>query len=139
MGTSHAARQPKTMGWAKVVSSLSAPTRNPATILTATLSATVPFIPAAQVFYSATFAVLEGIRFVNDVHNRGFERAVRREALSLSDRFLIPSISDGLWNATTSKADPRLLSGPYGRIAEMAFKKTMTSIMTKGEHALMES
>jgi hypothetical protein len=139
MGTSHAAPQPKTVAWQKVLGSLRSPARNPATVLSATLTAALPLLPGLQGVYPITYAMAEGVRFIIDVDKRGLSFAVRKEAERLSDKFLIPSISDGLWNELERRADPRFVSGPYGTLAEIAFKKTLSSIMEKGAQALLET
>lgn len=139
MGTSRASRAPPTRRWNKVIGALKAPERNAQTVLNVTLSAAMSTMPTIMpVSTPIVFGISEGLRFALDVRHRGLEAAVKREAIRMSERYVIPSISDGLWNVASSKMDPKFSNSPFGRLAEIAFKKTMNQIMSKGARALIE-
>ena len=100
-----------------------------------TLKIVRPVSPVSTpIFYAAS----EGIRFALDVKDRGMDYAIKHEAIRVSERFVIPSISDCLWQLVSSKMDLGYAYTPFGRLAELAFKKTMNEIMTKGLQALEE-
>lgn len=77
-----------------------------------------------------------GLRFALDVRESGLDSAVKREAIRVSERYVVPSISSGLWDVAVSKMDPKFSNSPFGRLAEAAFKKTMNQVMSKGAEAL---
>ena len=68
----------------------------------------------------------------------GLEPAIKKEAFQITKNFIAPSVSDGLWKAAASRLDTKLVGSPYGRLAEKAFKKTMSSIMINGAEALVK-
>lgn len=139
MGTSHAARAPATRKWSTVIASLRAPERNAASVVGVTFSVAMRTLPAvAPVSTPIIWGASEAFRFVLDVRERGLENAVKREAIRLSEQYVIPSISSGLWEVASAKIDPRFANSPFSRLAEVAFKKTMNQVMTKGVEALEE-
>jgi len=139
MGTSRASKAPPTRKWNNVIGALKAPERNAQTVLNVTLSVAMSSMPTIiPVSTPILFAVSEGLKFALDVRHRGLNEAIKREAIRISERYVIPSISDGLWNAAYSKMDPRFSNSPFGYLAEIAFKKTMNQIMSRGAQALVE-
>ncbi len=139
MGTSRAARAPPTKKWNNVIGTLMASERTAGSVLNVTFSVAMSTLPTViPVSTPIIFGISEGLRFALYVKNRGLDEAVKREALHISDQYVIPSISDGLWNVALSKMDPSLSSTPFGRLAEVAFKKTMNQVMSKGAKALVE-
>jgi hypothetical protein len=139
MGTSHAAPSPKTKKWgARVIGSLKNPERTASTVLSATISTTLPLVPMGYVTAPVVYAAYECFRFVTDVQQEGLQKAVRKEAIQISTKYLVPSISNGLWSLAQSKLDPEFANTPFGKLAEMAFKKTMNAILSKGVQALEE-
>jgi hypothetical protein len=138
MGTSHAAPSPNTKKWGAVIGSLRNPERMASTVLRATVSAALPLIPAGYLATPALYVAYEGFRFATEVQEKGLEEAVKREAIQISVKYLVPSISNGLWSTVNSKMDPEFANTPFGKLAEIAFKKTMNSILSKGIQALEE-
>jgi hypothetical protein len=138
VGTSHAAPSPNTVKWGAVIGSLKNPERTASTVLRATVSATLPLLPVGYATVPAVYAAFECFKFVNAVQEKGLEEAVKKEALQLSAKYLVPSISNGLWNLVRSKLDPEFINTPFGKLAEVAFKKTMNAILSKGVRALEE-
>lgn len=139
MGTSHASPSPNTKTWgARVIGSLKNPERTASTVLSATMSTTLPLVPMGYVAAPAVYAAYECFRFVTDVQQEGLQKAVRKEAIQISTKYFIPSISNGLWSLAQSKLDPEFANTPFGKLAEMAFKKTMNAILSKGIQALEE-
>jgi hypothetical protein len=136
MGTSHAAKAPTTVRWAKVSGSLRAPERNARTVLGATLSAVIPWIPAGYVVQPVVSVVAGGIRFALEVKEKGLSQAARSEGIHIPERFLAFGISEGLWKIATASVPPQFINTPYGRLAEIAFKKTLSSILVKGIKAM---
>lgn len=139
MGTSRAARAPATRKWNNVIGTLKAPVRNAETVTNVTFSVAMSVLPTiSPVSTPIFFGITEGLRFALDVKDRGLEPAARREAIRISERYVIPSISEGLWNIASSKMDVEFSYSPFGRLAELAFKKTMNQVMSKGARALIE-
>jgi hypothetical protein len=139
MGTSRAAKAPATRKWNNVIGTLRAPDRNAETVLNVTLSVAMNAMPTIiPVSTPIIFGISEGLRFALDVRDKGLETAAKRETIRISERYVIPSISDGLWNIASSKMDPTFSNSPFGRLAELAFKKTMNQVMSKGARALIE-
>lgn len=139
MGTSRAANAPPTKKWNNVIGTLNAPTRIASTVLSVTFSVAMSTMPTiVPVSTPIIFGISEGLKFALDVKDRGLEKAVKHEALQVSEKYLIPSISDSLWNVASNKIDPSLSSTPFGRLAEVAFKKSMNQIMSKGAEAVAE-
>jgi hypothetical protein len=137
MGTSRAAKAPPTRKWNTVIGSLKSPERSANTVLNVTFSVAMSTIPTiAPVSTPVFIGIFEGLRFAFDVKEKGLEEAAKREVIHISEAYVIPSISDGLWNIAFSRMDPQLANSPFGRLAEVAFKKTMNQIMSKGAEAL---
>jgi len=140
MGTSRAARAPPTRKWSNVIASLRSPERNATTIINTTFSVAMSTLElvspvSVPIFYAAS----EGLRFALNVRNLGMDDAIRHEAIQVAERFVVPSISNGLWQLVSSKIDPKFANSPFGKLAESAFKKTMNEIMAKGIEALEET
>jgi len=139
VGTSRAARAPATRKWNNVIGTLKAPVRNAETVTNVAFSVAMSVLPTiSPVSTPIFFGITEGLRFALDVRDRGLEPAARREAIRISERYVIPSISEGLWNIASSKMDLEFSCSPFGRLAELAFKKTMNQVMSKGARALIE-
>jgi hypothetical protein len=139
MGTSRAMKAPATRKWNNVISALKASERNAETVVNIAFSVAINTIPTINpVSTPIVFGISEGLRFVLDVRDKGLEEALKSEAICVSEQYIIPSISDGLWNIALSKMDPEFSNSPFGRLAELAFKKTMNQIMSKGARALVE-
>ena len=139
MGTSRAARAPATRKWNNVIGTLKAPVRNAETIMNVTFSVAMSTMPTiGPLSIPIFFGISEGLRFAIDVRERGLEAAAKREAIHISERYVIPSISAGLWDVVFSKMDPEFSNSPFGRLAELAFKKTMNQVMSKGARALIK-
>ena len=139
MGTSRAAKAPRTTKWNQVIGSLKAPERNAATVADITFSVAIHALPAVDpVVVPIVHGISEGLRFAADVKEHGIDVAVEREALKLSDRYVVPSISNSLWNVAASRMDPKFTNSPFGRLAEQAFKTTMNQVLSKGTKALVE-
>jgi len=137
MGTSRAAKAPPTRKWNNVIGALKAPERNANAVLNVAFSVAISTLPTiSPVSAPIAFGVSEGLRFAFDVRERGLDTAVRREAIRVSERYVVPSISNGLWEIASSKMDPKFSNSPFGRLAEVAFKKTMNQVMSKGAEAL---
>lgn len=139
MGTSRAAKAPATRRWNKVIGTLKSPDRNASTVVNVAFSVAMSAMPSIVPVSAPIFiGISEGLRFVLDVKDRGLEEATKREAIHVSETYVIPSISDGLWNIASNKMGPGFSNSPFGRLAEVAFKKTMNQIMSKGAEALVE-
>jgi len=138
MGTSQAARAPKTVKWNQVPSALRSPARNASTVVAAVVSATLPRLPGGAVATPAYYAVSEGVRFVKDAREHGLRTAAQTASLRVSEKYVASSVAGGLWNLAVSRMDPRTASTPYARLAEVAFKKTVSAIIVKGEAAMGE-
>ena len=137
MGTSRAAKAPATRKWNNVIGTLKAPVRNAETVTNVAFSVAMSTLPTiSPVSTPIFFGISEGLRFALDVRERGLEEAAKREAIRISERYVIPSISAGLWDIISTKMDPEFSNSPFGRLAELAFKKTMNQVMSKGARAL---
>jgi len=140
MGTSRASRAPPTKKWANVIGTLKSPERNAATVLKTTFSVAMGTLEyVAPVSVPIFWAASEGIRFGLNVRDRGMDYAIKHEAITVTERFIVPSISNGLWRMTASKMGVGFAESPFGKLAELAFKKTMNEIMARGIKALEES
>jgi hypothetical protein len=133
VGTSHAAPSPTTVKWGAVIGSLKNSDRTASTVLSATVSATLPLLPLGYTTIPAVYAAYESFKFVADVQEKGLEEAVEKRAIQISFEFLIPSVSNGLWKIAAFKMGPEFINTPFGKLAEIAFKKTINSILSKGE------
>jgi hypothetical protein len=139
MGTSRAAKAPPTRRWNNVIGTLKAPERNASTVLNLAFSVAVPTLGViSPVSVPIAFGISEGLRFAVDVNEMGFDKAVAREALRVSKHYVVPSVSNELWVLASSKMDPEFSNSAFGRLAEVAFKKTMNQIMLKGADALTD-
>jgi len=138
MGTSHAAASPNTVKWSAVTGSLKNPDRSASTVINATFLATLPLLPAGYVTLPAVYSAYECFKFASGVQKDGLEATVKKEAIQVSVKFLVPSISNGLWNLTASKLGVEFTNTPFGKLAEVAFKKTMNTILSNGIRALEE-
>lgn len=137
-GTSGSNTVPRTKGFKKVAGSLSAPTRIPRKIAEFALSAALGFIPSGFVGLPVIYAASEGIRFVQLTKEEGIEAAIKLQAIEITLNYLVPSVSHELWKATATKLGPEFAGSPYGLIAEKAFKKTVSTVLSKGVKALEE-
>lgn len=138
MGTSHAAKAPTTVRWSKVSGSLMSPERNAGTVLGATLSAVLPWIPAGYTVVPIISAVTEGIKFALLAREKGFIEAAKSQGISYVEEFSAFAVSEGMWRIATTSVPPQFINSPYGRIAEIAFKKTLNSVLIKGIKAMEE-
>jgi len=137
MGTSRAAEAPPTRKWNAVIGTLANPERDANAVVNIAFSVALNTLPTlSPVSAPIVFGVSEGLRFAIDVRERGLESAVSREAIRVSEQYVVPSISSGLWNIAAAKMDPKFSNSPFGRLAELAFKKTMNQVMSKGAEAL---
>src|SRR5881397_2047652 len=106
MGTSRAAQAPRTRKWNNVTGTLAAPERSANTVLNVAFSVAITTLPTISLVSAPIiFGVSEGLRFAIDVKERGIERAIAREAIRVSERYVVPSISNGLWDIASSKMD----------------------------------
>lgn len=139
MGTSHAAKAPTTVSWSKVSGSLMSPQRNAGTVLGATLSAVLPWIPVGYTVEPIIAIVAEGIKFALLAKEKGFSQAAKSQGISFAEKFATFAVSEGVWKIATANIPHEFVNSPYGRIAEIAFKKTMNSVLIKGIKAMEES
>jgi hypothetical protein len=108
MGTSRAAKAPATRKWNAVIGTLKAPERNANAVLNVAFSVALNTLPSiGPVSAPIVFGVSEGLRFAIDVRESGLDSAARREAIRISEQFVVPSISSGLWDVVSSKIDPQ--------------------------------
>lgn len=138
MGTSRSNKAPNKKAFRKAANSLKSPVRNTSNIVQLTLLAALDYIPTRYTGSPIVFAAAEGTRFAILVKEKGFKQAVKEEAIHIIKSFIAPSVSYKLWQATASRMDPKFSNSPYGQLAEKAFKKTLSSIITKGSKALEE-
>ena len=139
VGTSRAAKAPRTTKWNKVIDTLRSPERSAETVFGVTFSVAMNAMATLNpVSVPIFYGISEGLRFVIDVKERGLDAATKSEAIRISATWVVPSISAGLWDMASSKMDKDFLSSPFGRLAELAFKKTMNQIATKGVQALVK-
>lgn len=138
MGTSHAASSPNTVKWPAVTGSLRNTQRSATTVLNATLMATLPLLPPGYATIPAVYSAYQCLAFASSVQKEGLESTVKKGAIQLSANFVVPSISNGLWNIVSSKLETELLNTPFGKLAEVAFKKTINTILTSGLSAQEE-
>jgi len=138
LGTSHAAPAPKTVKWGAVAGSLKNPNRQGSTVLSATFMAALPLIPGGFASVPALYCAYECFKFASDVQKNGLEATVKKEEIQLSTKFLVPSISNCLWNLAATKMGPELTNTPFGKLAEVAFKKTVSAVLTNGIKAFEE-
>ena len=116
---------------------MTAPERSANTVLNVAFSVAINTLPTiSPVSSPIVFGVSEGLRFALDVRERGLDEAIRHEAIRVSERYVVPSISNGLWDVASSKMNAKFSNSPFGRLAEVAFKKTMNQVMSKGAEAL---
>lgn len=114
------------------------PQRNAGTVLGATLSAVLPWIPAGYTVAPIISAVAQGIKFALLAREKGFSEAAKSQGISFVEKFAAFAVSEGVWKIATASVPPQFINSPYGRIAEIAFKKTMSSILIKGIKAMEE-
>lgn len=138
MGTSQSARAPNTSSWKKVASALKSPIRNSATVVDLTLSAVLPLVPANFVNAPIGFGIYEGLKFSTDIKEKGFDRSIKDAAIRISEKYLVTSITNQIWEGASSKIDRKYSSSPFGKLTEIAFKKTISGILTKGVQSLEE-
>lgn len=139
MGTSQAARLPITRKTRKIPASLRNPERNAETVVNAVVSAALPALSGGIASEPAFYAITEGIQFALDARKHGIAQAAERSAIRISEKYVAPSIAKGLWDIVESRMDAQLSGSPYGRLAESAFRKTVSSIVTKGAEAISEA
>jgi len=138
VGTSQAASAPTTKDWKKhVPSALRSPFRNPETIADAVISSTVPLLLPSGIITTPLFvASYEIIRFLLDFKSEGLQKAAEKSAIRVSTSYLAPSIAKGLWDNIQPNIESEIANSPYSKLAERAFRKTVTSILRKGSQAM---
>ena len=138
MGTSQAAIAPKTVNWKKrVPSALRSPIRNPITIADAVLSSTLPVLIRDGLISTPLFSLsCESIRFLIAYQSEGLEKATEKSAIRVSSSYVAPSIARGLWDIAQPQIAPEFVNSPYGKIAERAISKTISSIVARGAKAM---
>lgn len=136
MGTSRSNRLPRTKAFKKLAGSLRSPVRDPSVITQFALSAAIDYIPITYASSPLLFAAVEGIEFASLTKEVGFEAALKEFKGYIIKNYIGASISLTLWKSVISRSDPKYMSSPYGRLAEIAFKKTYSSIIKKGAKAL---
>ena len=139
MGTSHAAKAPTTVKWARVIGSLKSPDLTASTVVRATLYAAVNWIPPGHIAIPVTAAAIKCVRFAIEVKEKGLESVAREEIKHFPEQFVAFGISESLWRIATSNVPQEFVDTPYGKLAETAFKKTISSIMIKGAKAMEEN
>jgi len=139
MGTSRAAKAPPTTRWNQVIGTLKAPERDAATVAEVTFSVAMYALPSVTpVAIPIAYGISEGLRFAADVREDGIDAAIKKGGLRLVVRYLAPSISNSLWDIAASRMDARFVASPFGRLAELAFKKTMNQVLSRGAKAFEE-
>ena len=136
MGTSHAAAAPNRKDWSEVAGRMLSPLRSEDEITSWTLTVAVDAIPSNFLNEPVAHAIYQGIKFALSVKKFGITKAADSESIKISEKYPIHSTSHALWQKVKSKADPKTINSPYGKITETAFKKTLSSIMTKGTDAM---
>jgi hypothetical protein len=134
MGTSSCRQAPKSNAWKNVVADLGEGAKKAAPIVDSTIKIVLPTLPNGSMKVPIYYGGTEGLRFLMDANKYGFEEAVKKEGVRLTQQFVAPQISDGLWSKVAEKA-PGLADSPMGAYAERAFKKTMNDIVTRGVEA----
>jgi len=100
--------------------------------------AAIPLVPAGYATVPAVYCAYECLKFASDVQKEGLEATIKKESIQTSLKFFVPSISNGLWNLTASKLGAEFTNTPFGKLAEVAFKKTINTILTQGIQAFEE-
>lgn len=138
MGTSQAASAPTTIDWKKhVPSALRSPVHNPVTVSDAVLSSVLPILIPGGLVTIPLFALsYETIRFLIDYKSVGLEKAAEKSVIRISSSYIAPSIAKGLWEVIQPQIAPEFANSPYGKLAERALSKTLSSIVAKGAKAL---
>ena len=138
MGTSQAASAPTTKDWKQhVPSALRSPVHNPVTIADAVLSSTLPILLPSGLITAPLFCLTyESIRFLIAYKSGGLEKAAEEFAIRISSSYIAPSIAKSLWNTIQPQIAPEFTNSPYGKIAERAMTKTISSIIAKGVKAM---
>lgn len=85
------------------------------------------------------YGISAGLRFVSEVNRRGISSALTSREIPVNQRYLAPSIANGLWNLASSEMDSESANSPFGRLAEKAFKKTINYLMAKGAPASQDA
>ena len=139
MGTSQAASAPITADWTRrVPSALRSPTHNPVTIADAVLSSTLPLlIHRDQITVSLFSLNCESIRFLTACRSEGLEKAAEKYKIKISPTYVASSIAKGLCDTAQSQIESKLVNSPYGKIAERAMSKTISSIVANGAKAMV--
>lgn len=138
MGTSQAASLPKTRRMNKIPASLRNPERNASTVVDAVASAAIPALTGGIISEPAICAAIEGVRFAVDAKEHGINEAARNAAVRIAEKYVGPSIAQGLWDVASSQMNPQFANSPYGRLAENAFKKTVSTVISKGVQAMVD-
>lgn len=140
MGTSQAASAPTTANWKlRVPSALRSPLHNPVTIADAVLSSTLPLLIRRDQITVSLFSLnCESIRFLTVCRSEGLEKAVEKYKIKISPTYVAPSIAKSLCDTAQSQIEPELVNSPYGKIAERAMSKTISSIVANGAKAMVE-
>jgi hypothetical protein len=139
MGTSQASPAPNTQSWKKLAGTLRSPIRNASTIVDATFSVASEIIPSGYTGTPLSSSVHEGLKFANSVTTDGINKTAKENSLSVNSKCVAPSISHSLWKIASSKMEQNYVNSPFHKIAEVAFKQTLNSVMLKGVKAMEEN
>jgi len=138
MGTSQAAGAPTTKDWERLVPlALKSPIKNPTTITDTIISSTLSVLLPTGLITAPLFVVsYESIRFLLDYRRIGLEKAAENASIRIVSNYVVPSIAKGLWDAIEPSIDSDIANSQYSKLTEHALRKTVSSILTKGENAL---
>ena len=137
MGTSTVRQAPRSDNWRSVVKDLETGARKAAPIVDRTMKEALPTLPNGHVKTPVYYGVSEGIRFALDVKKRGLDKALKAQSVRLVEEFAAPSMSDVVWAKVAAKVGP-VSNSPVGRLAEIAFKRTLNEIVVRGAKAGLE-
>lgn len=132
MGTSQAKRAPRNENWKKVTQSLGNKDSNVDELVNLTAATILPSLPYGQLTLTMYSGIKEGLHFVHSVKKEGLENTIKKEGLQIAEHFIASSISNSLWNIARSQISPAVANSTTGKIAEIAFKKTINEIILKG-------
>jgi hypothetical protein len=136
MGTSHAASAPKRKSWDRVASAMRSPIRNASTITDAALNVAFDVIPKGFIGNPIAGGTNAGMKFLSSVEKSGFKETVEKDSIAVSEKFMPSRLSNSLWIKASSQVESKYINTPFGKIAEIAFKKSVSSVVTKGSKAL---
>jgi hypothetical protein len=136
MGTSSAAPAPRKKGWKVVASELGNKNSNVFNLVNIAASTVLPQLPPLQMASIVLLGIKSGINFIENVEKNGLNETIKKESLKVSMSFVASSISNSLWELTSSKLEMGDKNTPISRIAEIAFKKTTAGIISRGAEEL---